>query len=566
MRMYRYQEEDHRLLAQRVEQFRGQVKRYLNNELDDNQFRQLRLRNGLYLERNAHMLRVAIPYGLLSSAQLRKLAYVARVYDRGYGHFTTRQNIQYNWPELNEVPDLLADLAEVEMHAIQTSGSCVRNVTADHLAGVAADEIADPRPYCEMLRLWSTLHPEFNWLPRKFKIAVTGATTDRAAVRWHDIGLALHRNDQGALGLRVLVGGGMGRTPVIGKVIREFLPERHLLSYVEAILRVYNLLGRRDNIHKARIKILVNALGIDAFRELVEEEWQRILEEGALELSEHEIAQMQAHFTPPAYEPGAAEDPDAERHAAKNPQFARWLTRNTLAHKIPGYRIVTIPLKAPGAPPGDATAAQMDLVAALAERYSASRIRTTHDQNLVLSDVKQGDLYALWRTLDGQHLAMPNVGTLNDMICCPGLEFCTLANASSIKIAKQINERFDDLDYLYDLGDIQLKISGCMNACGHHHAGHIGILGVEKGGAEWYQITLGGAPGNDAALGQRLGHAIPQDAVAETIAKILGVYLAARRSDERFIDTYRRIGISPFQEQVYASDKKSQAGARRVAA
>ncbi len=564
--MYPYDDTDRQLLRQRVAQFRGQLERYQGGALSDDQFRQLRLRNGLYLERQAHMLRVAIPYGLLSSAQLHKLAYVARAYDRGYGHFTTRQNIQYNWPELDDVPDLLADLAEVDMHAIQTSGNVVRNVTADHLAGVAADEVADPRPYCEILRQWSTLHPEFNWLPRKFKIAVTGAAHDRAAIRLHDIGLQVVRDETGETGFRVFVGGGQGRTPVIGKVVREFLPEPHLLSYVEAILRVYNLLGRRDNIHKARIKILVNSLGIERFGELVEAEWQANLARGALELTRDDLERMRAYFAPPPYAAQAALDTSFATERARNPMFARWVEHNTAAHKVPGYRVVYVPLKAPGVAPGDATAEQMDRVAALAARYSFERVRTTHDQNLLLSDVAQGDLYALWRALDATHLATPNLGTLNDMICCPGLEFCTLANASSLKIAAAVNERFDDLDYLYDLGPLQLKISGCMNACGHHHVGHIGILGVEKGGAEWYQVTLGGDATEHAALGERLGPALPQDKVADAIGAILDSYVAERQPGERFLDTYRRIGIQPFREQVYGADPTPRAAARRVAA
>ncbi|MDX1527728.1 MAG: nitrite/sulfite reductase, partial [Gammaproteobacteria bacterium] len=473
--MYQYDEFDQQLVNERVEQFRGQVRRFLDGRIGEEEFKQLRLRNGLYMQRHAHMLRVAIPYGLFTSRQMRMLAHVARKYDRGYGHFTTRQNIQYNWPELEDVPDILADLAGVQMHAIQTSGNAVRNITSDHFAGVAADELEDPRPYCEILRQWSTLHPEFSWLPRKFKIAVSAAASDRTASQLHDIGLQIVENDSGERGFRVLVGGGMGRTPVIGKVVREFLPRVHMLSYVEAILRIYNLLGRRDNIHKARIKILVNQLGIDRFRELVEEEWLRI-RDSALLLDEQEIARIQAHFNPPGYEQLEGEDPGFRQTLRTNPFFATWYKQNTRGHKVPGYRIVIVSLKAPGVPPGDVTADQMDALADLADRFSFGQLRATHDQNLVLADVRDADLFDLWQSLSRHRLATPNIGTLNDMICCPGLDFCSLANAGSIPIAKQINEKFDALDYLYDIGEVQLKMSGCMNACGHHHVGHIGIL------------------------------------------------------------------------------------------
>ena len=482
-----------------------------------------------------------------------------------FGHFTTRQNIQYNWPELEDVPDILAELASVQMHAIQTSGNAVRNITSDHFAGVAADELEDPRPYCEILRQWSTLHPEFSWLPRKFKIAVSAAANDRTASLLHDIGLQIVENDSGERDFRVLVGGGMGRTPVIGKVIRDFLPRVHMLSYVEAILRVYNLLGRRDNIHKARIKILVNQLGIDRFREMVEEEWQRI-RDGALLLDEHEIERIRAHFNPPEYQQVDGEDPEFKEQLRTNPFFATWYRQNTRDHKVSGYRIVVVSLKAPGVPPGDVTADQMDAVADLAERFSFGQIRATHDQNLVLADVRDADLFAVWQGLARNKLATPNIGTLNDMICCPGLDFCSLANAGSIPIAKQINERFDALDYLYDIGELQLKMSGCMNACGHHHVGHIGILGVDKKGEEWYQLTLGGSAGNDAALGDRLGAAIEKERVAEVIGQILEVYIEYREEGERFIETYRRIGMSPFKERVYADHSKSDDTVGRVAA
>ncbi len=563
--MYQYDEFDQRLIDERVEQFRDQVRRFLDGQIDEEEFKQLRLRNGLYMQRHAHMLRVAIPYGLFSSRQLRMMAHIARTYDRGYGHFTTRQNIQYNWPELEDVPDILADLASVQMHAIQTSGNAVRNITSDHFAGVAADELEDPRPYCEILRQWSTLHPEFSWLPRKFKIAVTAATSDRTASLLHDIGLQIVENDAGERGFRVLVGGGMGRTPVIGKVIREFLPRVHMLSYVEAILRIYNLLGRRDNIHKARIKILVNQLGIDRFRELVEEEWLRI-RDGALVIDEREIERIQAHFNPPEYSQLISEDPQFKEQIRTNPFFATWYKQNTRAHKVDGYRIVIVSLKAPGVPPGDITADEMDGLADLADCFSFGQLRATHDQNLVLADVREGDLFELWQKLSRKRLATPNIGTLNDMICCPGLDFCSLANAGSIPIAKQINEKFDALDYLYDIGEIQLKMSGCMNACGHHHVGHIGILGVEKRGEEWYQLTLGGSAGNDAALGDRLGAAIEKERVADVIGEILEVYLESRKESERFIDTYRRIGMTPFKERVYADNSKPDDSDRRLAA
>ena len=553
--MYRYDSYDQRLVEERAEQFADQVRRYRRGEIGEEEFKQLRLRNGLYLQRHAFMLRVAIPYGLLSSRQMRRLAHIARRYDRGYGHFTTRQNIQYNWLELDDVPDILRALAEVEMHAIQTSGNVVRNITADHLAGAAGDEIEDPRPYCELLRQWSTLHPEFSWLPRKFKIAITGATTDRAAIQLHDIGLQLVEDDAGRRGFKVWVGGGMGRMPVIAKVLREFLPREHLLSYVESILRVYNLLGRRDNIHRARIKILVNSLGIDRFRELVETEWRQI-RESALTVGESEFERMQAFFAPLDYQRGRSTDAFQKR-LASDPFFADWYRQNTRDHKVPGYRIVTVSLKAPGVPPGDISEEQMDSLADLADRYSFGLIRASHDQNLVLADVNVADLPALWRSLSRLKLATANIGTLNDMICCPGLDFCSLANAGSIDVAAQVNEKFDELDYLYDLGEVQLKMSGCMNACGHHHVGHIGILGVDKRGEEWYQITLGGSAGNNAALGERLGAAIAKNRVAEAIGDILEVYLTRREEGEKFVETVHRVGIPAFKERVYADHSRS---------
>ncbi len=563
--MYQYDAYDQALVDERVAQYRGQVQRYLAGELSDDEFRPLRLMNGLYLQRHAPMLRVAIPYGLLSSRQLRTLAAIARRYDKGYGHFTTRQNIQFNWPKLEDTPDILAELARVEMHAIQTSGNCIRNVTADHLAGVAEDEIEDPRLYCEIIRQWSTFHPEFSYLPRKFKIAVTGASHDRAAAQVHDIGLNLLRDADGGLGFRVLVGGGLGRTPIIGQVIREFLPERDLLSYLEAILRVYNQHGRRDNLYKARIKILVKALGINTFREQVEAEWMQIRESG-LVLDAAEIERVRAFFNPPPYDPSAAADRSFAEQLGRDPAFATWVRYNVAGHKVAGYRNVFVALKAPAVPPGDITAEQMDAVADLADRYSFGQVRATHQQNLLLADVRQADLYALWQALQEQALATPVIGTLADMICCPGLDFCSLANASSIAIARQINETFDRLDYLYDLGAIRLNMSGCMNACGHHHVGHIGILGVDKKGEEWYQISLGGSSENEATLGDILGPSVPKAEVAATLERILRVYLAQREGDERFIDTLRRIGLEPFRAGAYRATPHSEAEERRHAA
>jgi sulfite reductase (NADPH) hemoprotein beta-component len=550
--MYRYDKYDQAIVDERVAQFRDQTRRFLAGELTEDEFRPLRLMNGLYLQRYAPMLRVSIPYGLLSSPQMRMLAHIARKYDKGYGHFSTRQNIQYNWPQLETVPDILADLASVEMHAIQTSGNCVRNVTSDHFAGIAVDELEDPRPYCEIIRQWSTFHPEFSWLPRKFKIAVTGAYHDRAAVQVHDIGLYLVKNSEGEIGFRVLVGGGQGRTPYIGAFIREFLEKKHLLSYLEAILRVYNRYGRRDNIHKARIKILVFALGPEKFARLVEEEWDKIRHDPRFELDQKEIDRVKACFTAPPYEKNAADDTSFSTRLAADKGFSTWVGRNIKYHKVPGYHAVMISLKAPGIPPGDATDKQMDFIAGLADRYSCSEVIVTHDQNLVLPHVQQADLYPLWRDLRSMELATPNIGLLTDMICCPGLDFCSLANAGSIPIAKQINEKFNDLDYLHDVGELKIKMSGCMNACGHHHVGHIGILGVSKKGEEFYQLTLGGSAENDAALGDRLGPSIAKDKVADAIGKLLEVYLEQRTEDERFLDTYRRIGMAPFKQRVYA--------------
>jgi sulfite reductase (NADPH) hemoprotein beta-component len=546
--MYRYDTTDRTLVDERVAQFRDQTRRFLAGELSEEEFRHLRLRNGLYIQRFAPMLRVAIPYGLLSSQQVRTLAHIARRYDRGYGHFTTRQNIQYNWPKLEEVPDILADLAEVEMHAIQTSGNCVRNTTSDHLAGVTPDELEDPRPWCELIRQWSTFHPEFTYLPRKFKIAVTGAPQDRAASLVHDVGVHIVRGPDGEHGFEILAGGGLGRTPIIGQVVRSFLPREHLLSYLEAILRIYNLEGRRDNLQKARIKILVKSLGIEEFRRRVEAEWERIRDAG-LRISEADITRMRGFFTQPDYKPIADIDPRGGESAA----FQAWYQYNTTAHKIPGYRIVYVSLKKPDVAPGDATDAQLELIADLADRYSFGEVRVTHTQNLVFGDVEQTELKALWQALAAAGLATPNIGTLTDMICCPGLDFCSLANAGSIDVAKLINERFDDYDYLYDLGELDIKMSGCMNACGHHHIGNIGILGVDKNGEEWYQITIGGAAGADAALGSVIGPSVRKQQVPETIARLLAVYVEQRQPEERFLDTVRRLGVKPFKERVYAA-------------
>ena len=548
--MYQYDHIDKTIVSERVDQFRDQVKRHLDGQIDANDFRDLRLRNGLYMQVHAHMLRVSIPYGLVNSSQMRTLANIAREYDRGYGHFTTRQNIQYNWPELDQVPDILADLAEVEMHAMQTSGNCIRNISSDQYAGVAPDEIVDPRPYCEIIRQWSTMHPEFYWLPRKFKFAVTGALNDRAAVQFHDIGLQVLERD-GQIGFTVYVGGGLGRTPVIGKVIKEFLPREDILSYCEAILRVYNLYGRRDNKYKARIKILVNALGIDGFRDAVEKEWTP-MRGGNLTLVDEDFDYMQSFFPRPVYKDLPDADQRIEQWRSLDTRFKQWVDHNTAKHRESGYRIVNVSLKEHGVAPGDATDSQMDAVADIAEKYSFGEIRVTHEQNLVLADVCVADLLDVWRALDKASLATPNIGSLNDMICCPGSDFCSLANTTSIGIAKQINERFNNFDELYDIGEVKLKMSGCMNACGHHHVGHIGILGVDKKGEEWYQLTLGGDATNNAALGERLGPAIAKADVSDAIARILDVYKDIRLQDEAFIQTFRRVGVDPFKDRVYA--------------
>ncbi|WP_282610578.1 nitrite/sulfite reductase [Pelagibius sp. Alg239-R121] len=550
--MYRYDEFDHTLVSERVHQFRDQVERRLAGELTEDQFKPLRLMNGLYLQLHAYMLRVAVPYGTLSSTQMRKLAFVARRYDKGYGHFTTRQNIQFNWPKLEETPDILAELAEVEMHAIQTSGNCIRNTTSDQFAGAAADEIEDPRVYCEIIRQWSTLHPEFTFLPRKFKIAVTGADHDRAAVRVHDIGLQMCRNEAGEVGFEVIVGGGLGRTPVIGQTIREFLPKQHLLSYLEAILRVYNQLGRRDNLYKARIKILVRSEGIESFSRMVEEEWSHI-KDSALQLPLDEIARIENYFAAPRYEHLDDNVREFEVKRFEDREFASWVRTNVTAHKQPGYAVATISLKPVGKPPGDASAWQMDAVADLAESYSFSEIRVTHEQNLVLAHVKKADLYALWLGLRDLELATPNAGLLSDMIACPGLDYCNLANARSIPVAQRISERFSDLERQHDIGALKIKISGCINACGHHHVGHIGLLGVDKKGEEFYQITLGGSADENTAIGKIVGPAFSYDDVVGAVEDIVDTYLEYRTDGEEFNDTYRRVGLAPFKEKLYAA-------------
>jgi len=550
--MYRYDEFDHAFMAERVAQFSRQVERRVNGEMTEDQFKPLRLMNGLYLQLHAYMLRVNVPYGVLSSTQLRGLADIARKYDRGYGHFTTRQNIQYNWIKLEEMPQLLSDLADIEMHGIQSSGNCIRNTTSDQYAGSSADEIEDPRVYCEIIRQWSTLHPEFSYLPRKFKIAVTGAPKDRAAVALHDIGLRLHHNDAGETGFEVLVGGGQGRTPVIGKTICEWLAPEYLLSYLEAILRVYNLWGRRDNMYKARIKILVNATGIDEFRRQVEEEFEAI-KSSPLSLDPAEVERINAYFAAPAYE--TLEDADLAEQRKQSPEFDAWMNSNIAAHKRSGHSIVNLSLKSTKLPPGDLRADQMDAVADLADEYSFGELRVTHRQNLVFTDVRQQDLFELWQKLVELDLATPNIGRVSDIIACPGLDYCALANARSIPIAQRINERFTDIDKLHGLGELSLNISGCMNACGHHHVGNIGILGVEKKGQEFYQFTLGGSSAEDASLGDRTGPGFSTDEVVNAVERILHTYIDQRDDeDETFLETYRRVGMDPFKEALYGAN------------
>lgn len=551
--MYRYDEFDHEFVTARVAQFRDQVGRRVSGELTEDQFKPLRLMNGVYLQLHAYMLRVAVPYGTMNSRQLRMLAHIARKYDRGYGHFTTRQNIQFNWPKLSEIPDALADLASVEMHAIQTSGNCIRNVTADHFAGAAADEVADPRPYAEILRQWSSLHPEFVFLPRKFKVAVTGAERDRAAIQVHDIGLHLKRDENGRLGFAVYIGGGQGRTPMLAKKIRDFLPEEDLLSYSEAILRVYNLNGRRDNKYKARIKILVHETGADEISRQVEEEWERI-RHGALKLPQGEVERIREYFAAPAaltpLDPSAA----LAVERARDPEFDAWVERNTHPHHVAGHVSVTISLKAIGGTPGDATAEQMDAVADIAERHAFDEIRVSHEQNLILPHVAEGDLRAIYDGLAAIGLATANAGLVTDIIACPGLDYCALANARSIPVAQRISQRFGAIERQRDIGDLKIKISGCINACGHHHVGHIGILGVEKKGEEFYQISLGGSGDEDAAIGEIIGRGFSTEEIVDAVETLVDTYIAKRESrDETFLAAYRRLGQGPFKEALYGT-------------
>jgi len=550
--MYQYNENDQTLINERVTQFRGQTERYLKGEIGEDEFRALRLMNGIYIQIHAPMLRVAGPYGLLSSIQLRKLASIARDYDKGYAHITTRQNIQFNWPKLEQIPDILEELASVQMHAIQTSGNCLRNTTADHLAGVCTDELEDPRPYCEIIRQWTILHPEFAYLPRKFKIALSSSKQDRAATQLHDIGVHLVKNAAGEIGFRILVGGGLGRTPIIGTEIRAFLEKKDILSYLEAILRIYNLNGRRDNKYRARIKILVKEEGIEKIRDLVETEWLRIKD--GMEVSAETFDNMIAQFSAPAYVKAAANDTSFSEKLAEDTAFTAWVKHNTVEHRVAGYKAVFVSLKAPDVAPGDITDSQLDAVADLADEYSFGEIRTTHRQNLVLADIEEAKLFELWQKLSALKLATPNIGTVTDIICCPGLDFCSLANAGSIDVTREINKALDDMDYIHDLGDLKVNFSGCMNGCAHQSVGHIGILGVDKKGVEWYQLTLGGSSENEAAIGQRLGRAIAKNEVPKAITDILEVYVAQRDSEEEsFLATVNRVGITPFKEKVYAN-------------
>ncbi|MBW4017447.1 nitrite/sulfite reductase [Moraxella osloensis] len=565
--MYKYNAIDQQLVDDRVEQFRDQTRRFLAGELSEEAYLPLRLMNGLYIQRHAPMLRVAIPYGLLATYQLRKLADISEKYDRGYGHITTRTNMQFNWPKLEEVPDILAELASVQMHAIQTSGNCIRNTTTDQFAGVTADEIADPRPYCEIIRQWSTFHPEFTYLPRKFKIAVIGTRSDRAATQLHDIGLHVVKNDAGDIGFEVMVGGGLGRTPVIGKVIRPFLPERHLLSYLDAILRIYNQYGRRDNKYKARIKILVESMGAEAFSRIVEQDWEKHNKDGALTLTAEQIEHAKTYFPPPAYQTFSQQQLQAsqDKLAAQfeDSEFVRWFNQNTREHKVKGYHVVIISLKHFMQDTGDITATQMRVVADLADKYSFGEVRGTHHQNLVLTDVKLEEVYEVYQVLKQYDLARPNIGLLTDIISCPGFDYCSLANASTLNIVNQVNQYFQDADFVHDIGEIRLNMSGCMNACAHHHVADIGILGVDKKGEHWYQISLGGRSGQNAKLGDILGKSVPVDAVAATVDDILQVYLKYRQAadtdfgSETFAEVVDRIGIEPFKEYVYR-DKSEQ--------
>ena len=548
--MYRYDEFDRNFVNERVIEFSGQVARRMSGELSEEEFRPLRLMNGLYLQLHAYMLRVAIPYGTFSSKQMRKLAHIARTYDRGYGHFTTRQNIQFNWPKLEDVPKLLAELADVEMHAIQTSGNCIRNVTADPYAGAVADEVDDSRIWAEIVRQWSTLHPEFTFLGRKFKIAVSASEYDRAVIRFHDIGLIAKKNDVGEMGFEVWIGGGLGRTPMIGKVSNEFVPAEDLLSYLEAVLRVYNMCGRRDNKHKARIKILVHETGLDELRAQIEEEWIAI-KDSSLKVPQYEVDRIRAYFSPPEFKVLEVVDRGFEIKKFESPEFARWVSGNVVTHKNAGYAIVNISLKPKKLPPGDVTSNQMEGLADLAETYSFDEIRATHEQNLVFAHVKQSELFELWQELEKIGLAMPNIGKVTDMIVCPGLDYCGLANARSIPVAQRISKRFSDLDQQFDLGELKLKISGCINACGHHHVGHIGLLGVDRRGEEYYQITLGGSGAEDAAIGNIVGPAFSSEDIVNAVEEVISLYVETRHLGERFLDTYRRIGAAPFKSRLY---------------
>jgi sulfite reductase (NADPH) hemoprotein beta-component len=550
--MYVYDDFDRTLVAERVAEFRDQVGRRLSGELTEDEFKLLRLMNGVYLQLHAYMLRISIPYGTLSTDKMRMLAKVGRKYDRGYGHFTTRQNLQFNWIKLANLPDAMADLASVGLHGMQTSGNCVRNITTDQWAGVAPDEIEDPRIWAELLRQHTTLHPEFSFLPRKFKIAVTAAGHDRAAVRIHDVGLRLHRNGAGETGFEVSVGGGLGRTPFIGKTIKPFLPKRDIVSYVEAILRVYNQFARRDNIYKARIKILVHELGAEAFAREVEAEWQPI-KDGPLALDPAVLAEVAARFRYPTYARLDDNPPELARQRQADRRFDSWVDNAVSNHKMPGYAIVTLSLKPEGAPPGDATSDQMDAIADLADRYSFSEIRVGHEQNLVFPHVEQRELFALWRALDAIGVATPNIGLVSDIIACPGLDYCSLANARAIPVAQELTRRFGNLDLARDLGRLHINISGCINACGHHHVGHIGILGVEKNGEEFYQITLGGRADEKAELGALLGPAVPYAKVADVVEEVVAAYLDLREGRESFVQTVKRLGVEPFKERVYAT-------------
>ena len=551
--MYKYDQYDQTIVDERVAQFRDQTQRFLTGELSEEEFRPLRLQNGLYIQKHAPMLRVAIPYGLLATNQLRMLAAIARKYDRGYAHFTTRQNIQFNWPKLEAIPDILADLATVQMHAIQTSGNCIRNTTSDQFAGIAHDELIDPRPYAELIRQWSTFHPEFAYLPRKFKIAVNGAIADRTGTLFHDIGVHAVRDDRGEVGFRILVGGGLGRTPILGHVIREYLPREHLFTYLDAILRVYNRFGRRDNLYKARIKILVKQLGLTQFGAEVDAEWAN-LKDGPMTLTQAEVDRVATFFVDPIYENLPDVCADFENQQLDNKAFARWVTRNVFTHKRPGYAAVTLSLKKTGVAPGDASDVQLDAVADLADQYSDGEVRVSHEQNLILADVKKSDLFAVWKKAKEIGFATPNIGLLTDIISCPGGDFCSLANAKSIPVAEAIQRRFDDLDYLFDIGDIAINISGCMNACGHHHVGHIGILGVDKHGAEFYQVTIGGSQGLDAALGKVIGPSFAQDDMADVVEKLINTYVELRFEDEDFLATFKRVGLQPFKTRVYGKN------------